>query len=135
MTESAENAIQTMPVLPLRDIIVFPHMIVPLFVGREKSVRALEDVMKEDKQILLDARIGLGGEAAGIADGVLALGVHTQGGKNGAELGSLDTAREVSAVLRHARAVRAPWNHAPDRPRSRTRRSHRPARGVGVAHG
>ncbi|OSQ37969.1 endopeptidase La [Thalassospira mesophila] len=41
------------PVLPLRDIVVFPHMIVPLFVGREKSVRALEDVMREDKQILL----------------------------------------------------------------------------------
>jgi len=44
------------PVLPLRDIVVFPHMIVPLFVGREKSVRALEDVMKEDKQILLVAQ-------------------------------------------------------------------------------
>src|SRR5271163_3467588 len=41
------------PVLPLRDIVVFPHMIVPLFVGREKSVRALEDVMKDDKQILV----------------------------------------------------------------------------------
>ena len=41
------------PVLPLRDIVVFPHMIVPLFVGREKSIRALEDVMKDDKQILL----------------------------------------------------------------------------------
>jgi len=41
------------PVLPLRDIVVFPHMIVPLFVGREKSVRALEDVVKDDKQILL----------------------------------------------------------------------------------
>ena len=41
------------PVLPLRDIVVFPHMIVPLFVGREKSVRALDDVMKDDKQILL----------------------------------------------------------------------------------
>jgi ATP-dependent Lon protease len=41
------------PILPLRDIVVFPHMIVPLFVGREKSVRALEDVMREDKQILL----------------------------------------------------------------------------------
>ena len=46
-------AAQLYPVLPLRDIVVFPHMIVPLFVGREKSVRALEDVMKEDKQILL----------------------------------------------------------------------------------
>jgi ATP-dependent Lon protease len=44
---------QNYPVLPLRDIVVFPHMIVPLFVGREKSVRALEDVMKDDKQILL----------------------------------------------------------------------------------
>ena len=43
-------------VLPLRDIVVFPHMIVPLFVGREKSVRALESVMKEDKQILLVAQ-------------------------------------------------------------------------------
>src|SRR3984885_8110870 len=40
-------------VLPLRDIVVFPHMIVPLFVGREKSVRALEDVMHDDKHILL----------------------------------------------------------------------------------
>ncbi len=44
------------PVLPLRDIVVFPHMIVPLFVGREKSVKALEDVMKDDKQILLMAQ-------------------------------------------------------------------------------
>jgi ATP-dependent Lon protease len=42
-----------LPVLPLRDIVVFPHMVVPLFVGREKSVRALEDVMAGDKQILL----------------------------------------------------------------------------------
>jgi ATP-dependent Lon protease len=41
------------PVLPLRDIVVFPHMIVPLFVGREKSVRALESAMKEGKQVLL----------------------------------------------------------------------------------
>ena len=44
------------PVLPLRDIVVFPHMIVPLFVGRDKSVRALEDVMNDDKQILLVAQ-------------------------------------------------------------------------------
>ena len=47
---------EAMAVLPLRDIVVFPHMIVPLFVGREKSVRALEAVMKEDKQILLVAQ-------------------------------------------------------------------------------
>ena len=44
---------QLVPVLPLRDIVVFPHMIVPLFVGREKSVRALEEVMNDEKQILL----------------------------------------------------------------------------------
>lgn len=50
------NQIDKYPVLPLRDIVVFPHMIVPLFVGREKSVRALEDVMKDDKKILLVAQ-------------------------------------------------------------------------------
>ncbi len=43
----------TFPVLPLRDIVVFPHMIVPLFVGREKSIKALEEVMGADRQILL----------------------------------------------------------------------------------
>ncbi|MDO5630947.1 MAG: endopeptidase La [Paracoccus sp. (in: a-proteobacteria)] len=47
---------QTYPVLPLRDIVVFPHMIVPLFVGREKSVRALEAVMDADRPILLAAQ-------------------------------------------------------------------------------
>ena len=41
------------PVLPLRDIVVFPHMIVPLFVGREKSIKALEEVMRSDTYILL----------------------------------------------------------------------------------
>src|SRR5210317_1685912 len=51
MAQTPESAL--FPVLPLRDIVVFPHMIVPLFVGRDKSVRALEDVMKNDKQILL----------------------------------------------------------------------------------
>ncbi len=50
------------PVLPLRDIVVFPHMVVPLFVGREKSVRALEEVMSEDKQILLIAQKEAGKE-------------------------------------------------------------------------
>ncbi len=46
----------TYPVLPLRDIVVFPNMIVPLFVGREKSIRALEEVMQDDKQILLSSQ-------------------------------------------------------------------------------
>ncbi len=47
------SEMRTIPVLPLRDIVVFPYMISPLFVGRDKSVRALEEVMKRDKQILL----------------------------------------------------------------------------------
>ena len=42
-----------LPLLPLRDIVVFPHMIVPLFVGREKSIKALNEVMKTDKKIIL----------------------------------------------------------------------------------
>jgi len=54
MSEQPASAI--FPVLPLRDIVVFPHMIVPLFVGREKSIHALEEVMKDDKQILLVAQ-------------------------------------------------------------------------------
>ncbi len=53
---AAPAAGDQLAVLPLRDIVVFPHMIVPLFVGREKSVRALEAVMKDDKQILLVAQ-------------------------------------------------------------------------------
>ena len=51
MFETARAALY--PVLPLRDIVVFPHMIVPLFVGREKSIRALEEVMKNDALIML----------------------------------------------------------------------------------
>ncbi|RYG30283.1 endopeptidase La, partial [bacterium] len=50
------------PVLPLRDIVVFPHMIVPLFVGREKSIKALEEVMGADKQILLVTQKNAGDE-------------------------------------------------------------------------
>ena len=52
-----KKPLETFPVLPLRDIVVFPHMIVPLFVGREKSVKALEEVMKDDKRILLSSQI------------------------------------------------------------------------------
>jgi ATP-dependent Lon protease len=47
---------RTLPLLPLRDIIVFPHMVVPLFVGREKSINALEQAMGQDKEILLAAQ-------------------------------------------------------------------------------
>ena len=56
------------PVLPLRDIVVFPHMIVPLFVGREKSIRALEEVMKDDKQILLVAQRNASQDDPGVDD-------------------------------------------------------------------
>lgn len=53
---STPSQTQEFPVLPLRDIVVFPGMIVPLFVGREKSVKALEEVVREDKRILLVAQ-------------------------------------------------------------------------------
>ncbi len=51
--ELTPGSVDTHPVLPLRDIVVFPHMIVPLFVGREKSIKALEEVVKSEKLILL----------------------------------------------------------------------------------
>ena len=62
------------PVLPLRDMVVFPHMIVPLFVGREKSVRALEAVMGEDRPILLAAQKDHKQENPG-ADDIFRVGV------------------------------------------------------------
>ncbi|MDM8166634.1 endopeptidase La [Roseovarius sp.] len=65
---------QSYPVLPLRDIVVFPHMIVPLFVGREKSVRALEEVMQDDKQILLSSQVDPS-EDDPSADGIYRAGV------------------------------------------------------------
>jgi ATP-dependent Lon protease len=61
------------PVLPLRDIVVFPHMIVPLFVGREKSVRALEEIMSDEKQILLLTQKNAG-EDDPAADGLYRIG-------------------------------------------------------------
>ena len=58
----------TYPVLPLRDIVVFPNMVVPLFVGRDKSVRALENVMENDKKILLVAQKDAGDNDPSIDD-------------------------------------------------------------------
>ncbi|MBM3580643.1 MAG: endopeptidase La [Alphaproteobacteria bacterium] len=68
MTTPVTSQAHVFPILPLRDIVVFPHMIVPLFVGREKSVRALEDVMKDDKQILLVAQKNAAQDDPGVDD-------------------------------------------------------------------
>ncbi len=54
--KTVNEPVEVLPVLPLRDIVVFPHMIVPLFVGREKSIKALEEVMREEKRIVLVAQ-------------------------------------------------------------------------------
>ena len=70
----SEQFASSYPVLPLRDIVVFPHMIVPLFVGREKSVRALEEVMQDDKQILLSSQIDPTVDDPG-TDGIYRVGV------------------------------------------------------------
>ncbi len=56
MTPQAEHASFDLPVLPLRDVVVFPHMVIPLFVGRDKSIKALEQAMEADKRILLVAQ-------------------------------------------------------------------------------
>ena len=59
-TKEKAGGKELFPVLPLRDIVVFPYMVVPLFVGREKSIAALEEVMRADKQILLAAQKNAG---------------------------------------------------------------------------
>lgn len=59
------DGLESYPVLPLRDIVVFPYMIVPLFVGREKSINALEEVMRTDKQIFLAAQKNAGDDDPG----------------------------------------------------------------------
>ncbi len=51
--EEADASKLLLPLLPLRDIVVFPHMVAPLFVGREKSVNALSDAMNKDKNVFL----------------------------------------------------------------------------------
>ena len=54
--EDKNNNITAIPLLPLRDVVVFPHMIVPLFVGRERSIAALESAMKNEKGIFMAAQ-------------------------------------------------------------------------------
>ena len=90
------------PVLPLRDIVVFPHMIVPLFVGREKSVRALEDVMKEDKQILLVTQTNAAQDDPGPAD----IYADRHGRHRAAAAEAARRHREGAGRRRHARQDR-----------------------------
>jgi ATP-dependent Lon protease len=73
MTRSTRSSGDTFPILPLRDIVVFPHMIVPLFVGREKSIKALEEVMGQDKQILLATQLNAADDDPG-QDGIYDVG-------------------------------------------------------------
>ena len=56
MSDLIESQLTAIPILPLRDVVVYPHMVIPLFVGREKSIQALEAAMDNDKQILLVAQ-------------------------------------------------------------------------------
>ena len=56
MSDMVETQLSAMPILPLRDVVVYPHMVIPLFVGREKSIQALEAAMDNGKQILLVAQ-------------------------------------------------------------------------------
>ncbi|WP_425493697.1 endopeptidase La [Noviluteimonas lactosilytica] len=66
MTQHAETF--DLPVLPLRDVVVFPHMVIPLFVGRDKSIRALDMAMESDKRILLVAQKSADTDAPGAKD-------------------------------------------------------------------
>ncbi|MEO9524864.1 endopeptidase La [Marinobacter alexandrii] len=68
MTRIPEHTVQDYPLLPLRDVVVFPHMVVPLFVGREKSIQALEAAMEGSKEILLVAQRDASTDEPGPAD-------------------------------------------------------------------
>ena len=53
MSDSRIPAVSVVPVLPIRDVVVFPHMVLPLFIGRQKTMRAVQTVMRGDKRIVL----------------------------------------------------------------------------------
>ena len=73
MSESVQDPLESMPILPLRDVVVYPHMVIPLFVGREKSIQALDKAMEAGKQILLAAQKQADVDEPGIED------IHTMG--------------------------------------------------------
>ena len=56
MSAQSQEKVKNLPILPLRDVVVYPHMVIPLFVGREKSILALDKAMELGKQILLVAQ-------------------------------------------------------------------------------
>jgi ATP-dependent Lon protease len=68
MTRISEETVHDYPLLPLRDVVVFPHMVVPLFVGREKSIQALEAAMEGSKEILLVAQKDASTDEPGAGD-------------------------------------------------------------------
>ncbi|EGV18304.1 endopeptidase La [Thiocapsa marina] len=68
VSSSASDTLQEVPVLPLRDVVVYPHMVIPLFVGRDKSIRALDAAMASDKQILLIAQKSADVDDPGVKD-------------------------------------------------------------------
>ncbi|NCC28280.1 MAG: endopeptidase La, partial [Gammaproteobacteria bacterium] len=68
VSSSASGTFQEVPVLPLRDVVVYPHMVIPLFVGRDKSIRALDAAMASDKQILLIAQKSADVDDPGVKD-------------------------------------------------------------------
>ena len=68
INDDNELSMTELPMLPLRDVVVFPHMVIPLFVGREKSIQALEAAMDASKEILLVAQKDASEEDPGIAD-------------------------------------------------------------------
>lgn len=67
MTEKSNERF-SIPVLPLRDVVVYPHMVIPLFVGREKSIRCLDEAMDNDKQVFLVAQKDAGVDEPEVAD-------------------------------------------------------------------
>ncbi|MCG6863592.1 MAG: endopeptidase La [Chromatiaceae bacterium] len=67
-SSSTTDLTQEVPVLPLRDVVVYPHMVIPLFVGREKSIKALDSAMATDKQILLVAQKSADVDDPGVKD-------------------------------------------------------------------